>query len=365
MLFLRRNNMSRKIRLLIVDDSSVIRTLFTKIFSLDPEIEVVGTAPDPYIAREKLVQLKPDVMTLDLEMPRMDGLTFLEKVMEHFPTRTVIISSLSTEGSETALRALELGAVDVMAKPTIDLKAGLESIAAEMTARVKEVAKAQLPVRSSQPIHSPGKKLIKPQAMGLHLKKTTHQILAIASSTGGTEALKKVLPLLPSDLPGTVVVQHMPPVFTKTYADALAQLCPFEVKEAVEGDRVQPGRVLIAPGNFHMELMRNGAYYHVKLNQGPLLHGVRPAADHLFRSVAKYAGGNAVGLVLTGMGNDGAAGLLEMKKAGSFNIAQDEKSCVVYGMPKKAVEAGAIDKSVKLEDIAQEIVKIWTLREAA
>jgi two-component system chemotaxis response regulator CheB len=357
--------MANKIRLLIVDDSSVIRTLFTKIFSSDPEIEVVGSAPDPYIAREKLIALKPDVMTLDLEMPRMDGLTFLEKVMEHFPTRTVIISSLSTEGSETALRALELGAVDVMAKPVIDVKAGFESFASEMTARIKAVAKARMPTRTVIPTVNKGLKLVKPQTESLLLKKTTHQILAIASSTGGTEALKHVLPRLPSDLPGTVIVQHMPPVFTKTYADALSKLCPFEVKEAEEGDRVQPGRALIAPGNYHMELVRNGAYYHVKLHQEPLLHGVRPAADFLFKSVAKYAGANAVGLVLTGMGNDGAAGLLEMKKAGSYNIAQDEATCVVYGMPKKAVESGAIDKSIRLDDIAAEIVRQWKLKEAA
>jgi two-component system chemotaxis response regulator CheB len=357
--------MGTRIKLLIVDDSSVIRTLFTKIFSSDPEIEVVGSAPDPYIAREKLIALKPDVMTLDLEMPRMDGLTFLEKVMEHFPTRTVIISSLSTEGSETALRALELGAVDVMAKPVIDIKKGFESFAGEMIARIKEVAKARLPQKNNSPRVNTGVKLVKPVGQALHLQKTTHQIFAIASSTGGTEALKQVLPKLPSDLPGTVIVQHMPPVFTKTYAEALSRLCPFEVKEAEEGDRVQPGRALIAPGNFHMELVRNGAYYHVKLHQEPLLHGVRPAADFLFRSVAKYAGANAVGLVLTGMGNDGAAGLLEMKKAGSYNIAQDESTCVVYGMPKKAVDCGAIHRSLKLEDIAAEIVRQWKIKEAA
>lgn len=355
---------SGKIKVLIVDDSSVIRTLFTKILSSDPELQVVGSAPDPFVARDKVVALNPDVMTLDLEMPRMDGLTFLEKLMASKPVRTVVISSLSTAGSEMALSALSLGAVDVMAKPVIDIKKGYEDFAAELISRVKNAAKAKLIANPNLP-QVKGANASKAKPGALHLTQTTHQILAIASSTGGTEALKQVLPFLPSDLPGTVIVQHMPAVFTKTYAEALNKICPFEVKEAEEGDRVQPGRVLIAPGNFHMELVRNGAYYHIKLHQEPLLHGVRPAADFLFKSVAKYAGANAMGVVLTGMGNDGAAGLLEMKKAGSFNIAQDEATSVVYGMPRRAVEMQAVEKSLPLHKIADEILRHMKLKLAA
>jgi two-component system chemotaxis response regulator CheB len=351
------------IRVLIVDDSSIIRSLLTKLLSADPEIEVVGTAPDPYVARDKLVALNPDVMTLDIEMPRMDGITFLEKVMQHFPVRTLILSSLSTHHSVMALRALEVGAIDVMAKPAIDVTRSMEEMGAEIVQRVKAVAKARLSGPHAPPAAVTGS--IARAAVGTALDRTTHQILAIASSTGGTEALKLVLPKLPHDLPGTVLVQHMPAGFTKTYADALQKLCAFEVKEACDGDKVIPGRVLLAPGNFHMELVRSGAYYHVKLNQEPLLHGVRPAADILMRSVAKYAGSNAIGVVLTGMGKDAAEGLKAMKAAGSFNIGQDEASCVVYGMPKAAKELGVIDRELPLERIASEIIQQLRKREAA
>jgi len=352
-----------KIRVLIVDDSAIIRTLLTKFLSSDPQIEVVGSAPDPYVAREKLVQLKPDVMTLDVEMPRMDGVTFLGKVMEHFPTRTIIISSLTAHGSETALRALEAGAIDIIAKPAIDVTRSMEDLSADIVARVKAAAKARLPQKSAVARAPVSVAARAANAASAALAKTTHSILAIASSTGGTEALKVVLPMLPSDIPGTVIVQHMPPVFTRTYAQHLGQLCPFEVKEAEDGDRVHPGRVLIAPGNYHMELSRSGAYYHVRLHQEPLLHGVRPAADYLMKSVAKYAGSNAIGLVLTGMGKDGADGLLAMKAAGSYNIAQNEETCIVYGMPKAAVDAGAIHKVLPLEKIAAELLTQIKLKE--
>lgn len=352
-----------KTRVLIVDDSSVIRTLLSKILSSDPEIEVVGSATDPYMARELLVKLKPDVMTLDIEMPRMDGITFLEKVMTHFPVRTIIISSLSTKGAESSLRALEVGAVDVMAKPAIDVTRSLMEMSRDLVARIKTVAKARLPERLPAGRAAPRPAL--PNRNTQALAKTTHQILAIASSTGGTEALKRVLPFLPPDLPGTLIVQHMPPVFTKTYADALQSLCPFEVKEACDGDRVHPGRVLIAPGNYHMELTRQGAYYYVKLHQEAPLHGVRPAADYLMRSVAKFAGSNAMGVVLTGMGRDGAEGLLEMKKEGSFNIAQDENSCVVFGMPKEAISLGAIHTVLPLDQIAGALTEQFKKRMVA
>lgn len=353
--------MKKKIRVLIVDDSSVIRTLLTKVLSSDPEIEVIGSAPDPYIAREKIVALNPDVMTLDIEMPKMDGITFLEKVMKHCPVRTLIFSSLSPRNSAMALRAFEVGAIDVMQKPPIDVTQGLSALQTELTRRVKMVADTRLIGSLQEKI----KPITTPKGLSLALQKTTHQILTIASSTGGTEALKVILSALPENLPGTVIVQHMPPIFTKTYADSLQKLCSFEVKEAEEGDRIIPGRVLIAPGNFHMVISRSGAQYHVKLHQEALLHGVRPAADYLMRSVAKYAGANAIGVVLTGMGKDGAEGLLEMKKAGSFNIAQDEKSCTVFGMPKAAIDLQAIHKVVSLDRIANEIIEQIKIRDVA
>lgn len=345
--------MSKKIRVLIVDDSSVIRTLLTKVLSSDPGIEVVGTAPDPYFARDKLVELKPDVMTLDIEMPKMDGITFLGKVMQHSPVRTLVFSSLSTKNSAMALKAMEAGAVDVMAKPAIDVTKGLSTLSVEIISRVKMVARAHL-LTKQKTVHN--EIVNKPKLSGAALQKTTHQIIAIASSTGGTEALKEVLPYLPEDLPGMVIVQHMPPVFTKTYADSLNRICPFEVKEAEDGDRVIPGRALIAPGNYHMEISRSGAQYFVKLHQEPMIHGVRPAADFLMKSVAKYAGANAVGVVLTGMGKDGADGLLSMKNAGSYNIAQDEESCVVFGMPKAAIDVNAIHRVLPLDKIATDII---------
>lgn len=336
-----------KIRILIVDDSAVIRKMLEKIFSSAPDMEVVGTATDPYVARDKLVTLKPDVMTLDVEMPRMDGISFLEKVMVHFPTRTIIFSSLAKTGSETYLRALEAGAIDILEKPSIDVSQTLEVISKDILEKVRAVSRARV-----NPIQAPhyssanaGKK------KSTALARTTHQLVAIASSTGGTEALKVYLAGMPADIPGTLIVQHMPAGFTKSYAESLNKMFPFEVKEAQDGDQVVPGRVLIAPGNFHMEITRSGAYYHVKLHQEPLLHSVRPAADYLMKSVAKYVGANAVGVVLTGMGKDGAEGLLEMKKAGSVTYVQNEETCVVYGMPAAAVALDAHSKILALDKI--------------
>ena len=352
--------MAQKIRVLIVDDSAVIRKLLEKIFSSCPDIEVVATASDPYIARDKLVALKPDVMTLDVEMPRMDGISFLEKVMEHFPTRTIIFSSLAKTGSETYFRALEAGAIEIMEKPSIDVSQTLEVLSKSIVEKVREVAKARInPVKK---IVSPSTPVVKTQTA---MVRTTHQMIAVASSTGGTEALKVFLSGMPADIPGTVVVQHMPPGFTKSFADNLNMMFPFEVKEAQEGDQVVPGRVLIAPGNFHMEITRSGAYYHVKLHQGPALHSVRPAADYLMKSVAKFVGKNAMGVVLTGMGKDGAEGLLEMKNAGAYTLAQNEETCVVYGMPAAAVALGAADKVLPLDKIAGDLLKHVSARNAA
>lgn len=353
--------MSQKIRVLIVDDSAVIRKLLEKIFSSASDMEVVGTASDPYIARDKLVALKPDVMTLDVEMPRMDGISFLEKVMQHFPTRTIIFSSLAKTGSETYLRALEAGAIEIMEKPSIDVSQSLEALSKTILEKVRAVSKARLnPITKVVMPGTPVEK-VKPTS----LARTTHQLLAVASSTGGTEALKVFLSGMPADIPGTLVVQHMPPGFTKSFADNLDKMFPFEVKEAVEGDQVVPGRVLIAPGNYHMEITRSGAFYYVKLHQGPALHSVRPAADYLMKSVAKYVGANAMGVVLTGMGKDGAEGLLEMKNAGAYTVAQNEETCVVYGMPGAAVALGAADKILPLDKIAGDLLHQLKKRNAA
>ena len=351
----------KKIRVMIVDDSAVIRKLLEKIFSSSPDIEVVGTASDPYIARDKLVQLKPDVMTLDVEMPRMDGISFLEKVMQHFPTRTIIFSSLAKTGSETYLRALEAGAIDIMEKPSIDVSQSLEVLGKEIVEKVRVVARARInPVVKVATPSTPVKKVDRTS-----LARTTHQMIAVASSTGGTEALKVFLSGMPADIPGAVVVQHMPPGFTKSFADNLNAMFPFEVKEAEEGDQVVPGRVLIAPGNFHMEITRSGAFYYVKLHQNAPLHSVRPAADYLMKSVAKYAGKNALGVVLTGMGKDGAEGLLEMKNAGAYTVAQNEETCVVYGMPAAAVAINAHDKILPLDKIAGDLLRQIQQRNAA
>lgn len=354
--------MNRKIRVLIVDDSAVIRKLLEKIFTSSPDIEVVGTASDPYIARDKLVALKPDVMTLDVEMPRMDGISFLEKVMRHFPTRTIIFSSLAKTGSETYLRALEAGAIEIMEKPSIDVSQSLESLSQTIIEKVKVVAKARIhPLKKFTSSHDPSVQ----RSTSKSLARTTHQLIAVASSTGGTEALKVLLRGMPADIPGTLIVQHMPSGFTKSFAENLNNLFPFEVKEAVDGDQVVPGRVLIAPGNFHMEITRSGAFYYVKLHQDVPVHSVRPAADCLMKSVAKYVGKNALGVVLTGMGKDGAEGLLEMKKAGAYTVVQNEETCVVYGMPAAAVALGAADKILPLDKIAGDLLAHVSARNAA
>lgn len=340
-----------KIKVLIVDDSLVIRKILEKVFAMDSDIEVVGSVGDPYQAREKIFEIKPDVMLLDIEMPKMDGITFLEKVMKHFPIKTIVFSSVASHGSQTYLRAIDVGAVDVVEKPAVDVAKNLESVSRNLIQIVKAVHSSRMVQRVSfEAKYKPQDKKVN-QA----LAKTTNQVLAIASSTGGTEALKVLFKGMSMDIPGTVVVQHMPPGFTKTFAEHLNTLFPFEVKEAEDGDVVHPGRVLIAPGNFHMEVRRQGAKYVVTLHQQVPLHNVRPAADYLLKSVAQYVGSNAIGVVLTGMGKDGADGLLEMKKAGSYNLAQDEKSCVVYGMPAVAVSVGAIDKILPLDRLATEI----------
>jgi len=337
--------MSDDIKVLIVDDSAIVRKVFTEELSREKGIRVVGTAPDPYVARDKIVQLKPDVITLDIEMPRMDGLTFLKKLMKYYPLPVIIVSSLSTKGSKTALEALSSGALEVISKPSAAYSVGDLSI--QLADKIRAVA--HIKVGKAAQIRN----IVadKPEPSTYALTSTTNKIIAIGASTGGTEALKVVLTGMPVNSPGIVVVQHMPAKFTTSFAERLDSLSAVHVKEAKDGDTVTNGQVLIAPGNYHMIFRRSGARYYVQVKQGPLVHHQRPAADVLFKSVAKYAGANALGIILTGMGADGAAGMLEMKKAGAKNIAQDEKSCVVYGMPKEAVKTGAVEKSVTLSKI--------------
>ncbi len=337
---------NKKIRVLIVDDSAVVRKVFSEKLGRDPQIEVVGTAIDPYIARDKIVELQPDVITLDVEMPRMDGITFLRKLMAHRPTPVIIVSSLTEAGGELALEALEAGAIDVMCKPGSSYSVG--DMAIDLIHKVKGAACAR-------PVKIAPSKMAKSGGTTA-LTKTTNKIIAIGTSTGGTEALKAVLPHLPRNSPGIMVVQHMPEKFTKSFADSLNSLCELAVKEAEDGDSVAPGKVLIAPGNFHLTLKRSGARYHAVVRQGPRVSRHRPSVDVLFDSVARVAGRNAVGLIMTGMGSDGAAGMLKMKEAGAFNIAQDESSCVVFGMPKVAIELGGIDKVAPLGSIPDALV---------
>ncbi|OQW33616.1 MAG: chemotaxis response regulator protein-glutamate methylesterase [Nitrospira sp. SG-bin1] len=347
-----------KIRVLTVDDSALMRQVLAMLLSKDPEIEVIGSAPDPYIAREKIKALNPDVLTLDVEMPKMDGLTFLEKLMRGHPMPVVMVSSLTEVGCQTTLRALELGAVDFITKPKIDLREGMEEIAQDLIAKVKAAATANVMRQGSREKringHATGAASmpINSQAM----IKTTDTIIAIGSSTGGTEAVKDVLQVLPPNTPPILITQHMPERFTKTWADRLSSLSRISVKEAQDGDSVLPGHALVAPGGFHMTLERSGARYTVRINQDPPVNRHRPSVDVMFASVARYAGGNAVGVILTGMGGDGAKEMLTMKQAGAFTIAQDEASCVVFGMPKEAIKAGAVDKVVPLDDIAGTIL---------
>ncbi|HLP42175.1 MAG TPA: chemotaxis response regulator protein-glutamate methylesterase, partial [Fibrobacteria bacterium] len=320
-------------RVLVVDDSAMVRDVFTRELARDPAIEVLGTAPDPYVARDKIVQLKPDVVTLDIEMPRMDGITFLRKLMRHFPLPVVIVSSLTPKGGNLALEALDAGAVDVMCKPGAAYAVG--DMAVELREKVKAAARVRVTRREEEAAAPTGAPPTR-----LSLARTTHAVVAIGASTGGTQALQSVLTALPANSPGIVIVQHMPEHFTRSFANRLNGLCAMEVKEAEDNDTVTPGRVLIAPGNRHMLLQRSGAVYHVTVKDGPLVSRHRPSVDVLFKSTARFAGANAVGVILTGMGNDGAAGMKEMRDAGAETVAQDEASCVVFGMPKEAINAG-------------------------
>jgi len=347
----------RKIRVLIVDDSAVVRQTLREVLSSDPEIEVMATAGDPFVTAERIAEEVPDVITLDIEMPRMDGLTFLKKIMSQHPIPVVICSSLAEEGAQSTFRALEYGAVDIVTKPRLGAKQFLEDSRVTLCEAVKAAAGAK--VRSLTPSHTVEPKLtadaILPAATHA-MAKTTEKVVVIGASTGGTEALKTLLERLPADTPGIVIVQHMPELFTRAFANRLDGLCAITVKEAESNNTVIRGRALIAPGNHHLLLKRSGARYYVEIKDGPLVCRHRPSVDVLFRSAARYAGQNAVGVILTGMGDDEARGMLEMKQAGATTIAQDETSCVVFGMPKEAIKLGAADKVLPLESMAEAIL---------
>ncbi|NTV29799.1 MAG: chemotaxis response regulator protein-glutamate methylesterase [Candidatus Omnitrophica bacterium] len=342
-----------KIRLLIVDDSAVVRSILKEALGSRPDIEVIDTAPDPFIARDKIVLHNPDVVTLDVEMPRMDGITFLEKLMQAKPLPVVIFSTLTPAGCPTALRAMELGAVEVLHKPALDVSAKLNEMIEVLANAIRAAYAARHRYRNGyRPLSAPLKSYVANGAM----IKTTDKVVAIGASTGGTEALRALLPALPASFPGIVLAQHMPEHFTRTFAESLTKTCAMEIREAKDQDTVRPGLVLIAPGNYHMVLRRSGARYYVEVKEGPMVYYQRPSVEVLFDSVARYAGGNAVGVILTGMGRDGAMGLRHMKDSGAYTIAQDERTCVVYGMPKAAVEVGAVQKVLALEDIPGELM---------
>lgn len=333
------------VKVLVVDDSAVVRRIITEELSKYDDIEVVGSAIDPYMAREKIAALRPDVITLDIEMPRMDGLSFLEKLMTHFPIPVVVVSSLAPENSENALRALSLGAVDIVSKPGSQFSA--PDIKNELVRSVRTAARARVFARKPD---------VRREAVSVPRNlETTHKIIAIGASTGGTQAIERVLTEFPINSPGTIICQHMPAGFTNSFAQRLNQVCKIQVREAKNGDIVAPGVALVAPGNHHMLLRRSGASYSVVVKDGPAVHYQRPSVDVMFQSVAQNAGKNAVGVILTGMGADGARGLQMMHETGSHTIAQDEDSCVVFGMPKEAVKLGAVDEVLPLGNIPQAI----------
>jgi two-component system chemotaxis response regulator CheB len=339
----------RKIRVLVVDDSAVVRHMISGALAQDPEIEVVGAACDPYVARDMILKLEPDVLTLDIEMPRMDGLTFLKILQEHRPMPVIIVSSLTQAGSKLALRALELGAVDVVAKQSSAWNIG--SLRDQLAYRVKGAARARLSL-----LHAPAATAGETETAG-GAQFSPRQLVVIGASTGGTEAVKSVLTRLPAGLPGICIVQHIPPIFSRTFAERLNECCAIEVREAAHGDEVLPGTALIAPGDYHMAVEWTGNRYRIRLRQDPPIHFTRPAVDMLFNSAAQCAGRHALGVLLTGMGRDGAQGMQQLKSAGAINLAQNEATCVVYGMPRAAVELGVVDRALPLDHIPHAIIQ--------
>jgi two-component system, chemotaxis family, protein-glutamate methylesterase/glutaminase len=360
--------MSKKIRVLIVDDSALVRDILSQGLSADPNIEVVGTAPDPFVARDKIVELRPDVLTLDVEMPRMDGVEFLRRLMPQYPIPVVMVSSLTQRGKEITMQALEAGAVDFVAKPTSNVAQGLQGMMLELRTKVKIASTANVShwkakreelftgMRSgaAAPTTAAG---VPPSTKAKSLSESTDKVIAIGASTGGTEAIRRLIKEFPATTPGMVIVQHMPAGFTKTFADRLNDECAMEVKEAQAGDRVVTGRVLVAPGDMHLKVVRSGGRYEIVLSQEDKVNGHRPSVDVMMKSVAEYAGANACGVILTGMGNDGAQGLKAMRDAGAKTIGQDEATSVVFGMPKVAQEIGAVQTVLPLDKIASAILQ--------
>ena len=338
---------ARKIRVLIVDDSAIVRKMLSEALAAEADLEVVGTAPDPFVARDKILSLRPDVLTLDIEMPRMDGLTFLKKLMRFHPLPVIVISSLAQSSSQAALEALQCGAVEVLAKPGGPYSVG--ELKQDLPQKVRAAAQARVGrAKPQMAAQTPAPPLVLAGA-------SSATVIAIGASTGGTEALREVLTGLPANMPGIVIVQHIPPVFSLAFANRLNDLCKLRVKEAADGDRLTAGLALIAPGNFHMTLLKTGGEYRVRIESGPRVCYQRPSVDVLFESVAQAAKGDAIGAILTGMGADGAQGLLKMKRAGARTIAQDEASCVVFGMPREAIRLGAADRVLPLDRVAAEL----------
>jgi len=341
----------KPVKVLIVDDSALVRKVLTDGLNADPGIKVVGTAADPYQARDMIIALRPDVLTLDVEMPRMDGLTFLRKLMPQYPMPVVMVSALTARGKRITLEALDAGAVDFVTKPQADVQRGLEQMIQELATKIKIASRADVSSWKHRRAMLPP--AARPQAP---LPESTDKVIAVGASTGGTEAIRRLLTALPPDIPGMVVVQHMPPGFTATFAERLNSLCALEVKEAETGDRVMTGRVLIAPGMQHMRLVRSGGRYTVSCQPGNRCCGHCPSVDVLFLSVAEHAGSNSIGILLTGMGRDGARGLLALKNAGALTIAQDKESCVVFGMPYEAQRLGAVVNMLPLEKIPERLI---------
>jgi len=341
-------------RVIVIDDSALVRKMLTEIINSAPDMEVIGAAPDPLVARDMIRALNPDVLTLDIEMPKMDGLDFLERLMRLRPTPVVMVSTLTARGSDATLRALELGAVDYVAKPTFDIAHGLQDYALEITDKIRAAAVARIRQR---PATAPAAGSTQLPALGNKFA-STEKLIIIGASTGGTEAIKEVLVRMPPDCPGILIAQHMPEGFTKSFATRLDGLCRISVSEAVHNERVLPGHAYIAPGHSHLLLRKSGANYMTELSQAPPVNRHRPSVDVLFQSAAKYAAANCVGVILTGMGKDGAAGLLEMKEAGARTIAQDEASCVVFGMPKEAIARGGAGEVVSLPSIAERVLAL-------
>jgi len=345
----------RKIRVLIVDDSALVRRMLTEMLQQDPQIEVVGTAQDPFMAREKIKQLSPDVLTLDVEMPKMDGVTFLRNLMKLRPMPVVMVSTLTQKGSEITLDALELGAVDFVSKPTVDIAHSLGDYAEEIITKVKTASTAR--VRELKPVverHSADAVL--PARRGKHFR-TTDKLIALGASTGGTEAIREVLEVMPADSPAIVISQHIPEAFSKPFSERMNRCSPMTVTQAEDGEQILPGHAYIAPGDRHLLVVRDGARFRCQLSDGPPVNRHRPSVDVMFRSVAQNVGPNAVSVLLTGMGNDGARGMLEMREAGAYTLVQDEASSVVWGMPGEAVALGAANEQVALPSMARRIQK--------